>query len=116
MWPRISDTAVTVELTFDGDFDADAALTFTVETDAIANYNGPALTAEIPVAAEGALITEGPVTSRAEYLLEVSRDISLIHVPLKVTAVNGVPQTIESVGDLYDALGGAATVSPPHHP
>ena len=46
---RISDTEVTVELTFDGDFDTNATLTFTVEVDAIANYNGPALTAQISV-------------------------------------------------------------------
>ena len=46
---------------------------------------------------------------RIEYLL--STGISLIHVPLKVTAVDGVEQTIESVGDFYDALGGASTVN-----
>ena len=43
--------------------------------------------------------------------LAVPAGISLIHVPLKVTAVDGVAQTLESVGDLYDALGRAATVS-----
>jgi hypothetical protein len=36
--------------------------------------------------------------------------ISLIHIPLKVESVNGKPQTIESVSDLYTILGGAATV------
>ena len=46
-----------------------------------------------------------------EYLLSVPTGISLIHVPLKVTAVDGVGQTIESVADLYDALGGASSVS-----
>ena len=49
--------------------------------------------------------------SGREYLLSVPEGISLIHVPLKVTAVDGVAQTIESVADLYDALGGATTVS-----
>ena len=48
---RVSDTEVTVELTFDGDFDADATLTFTVGAEGIAGYNGEALTAEIPVTA-----------------------------------------------------------------
>ena len=47
----------------------------------------------------------------AEFLLSVPAGISLIHVPLKVTAVDGEPKTIESVGDLYDALGGANTVN-----
>ena len=49
--------------------------------------------------------------SGMEYLLSVPEGISLIHVPLKVTAVDGATKTIESVGDVYDALGGAVTVS-----
>ena len=36
---RVSDTEVTVELTFDGDFDTDATLTFTVSAEAVAGYN-----------------------------------------------------------------------------
>ena len=49
---RVSDTVVTVELTFDGtDFDTDATLTFTVGANAIAEYNGSPLTAQIAVAA-----------------------------------------------------------------
>ena len=61
---------------------------------------------------------EGVVTFRAisdtlptEYRLSIPAGISLIHVPLKVTAVNEMEQTIESVGDFYDALGGAGTVN-----
>ena len=46
-----------------------------------------------------------------EFDLSVPSGISLIHVPLKVTVVDGVPKTVESVGDLYDVLGGANTVS-----
>ncbi len=49
---RASDTKVTVTLTFSGDFDADGTLTFTVGADAIANYNGAALTAQLPVTAD----------------------------------------------------------------
>ena len=56
-----------------------------------------------------------PVTFTAvaeiEFNLSISSGISLIHVPLKVTAVDGVAKTIESIADLYDALGGAATVN-----
>ena len=48
---RKSDTKITVELEFDGDMEADGTLTFTVGSGAIANYNGPALTAELPVTA-----------------------------------------------------------------
>ena len=47
---RVSGTVVTVALTFSGDMDADGTLTFTVGTDAIANYSGAALTAQLPVA------------------------------------------------------------------
>ena len=95
---RISDTEVTVELTFDGDFDTNATLTFTVGPDAIANYNGPALTAQISVAA-------------IQQVLRAPSGISLIHVPLRVTAVDGAAKTIESVGAFYDALGGMNTVN-----
>ena len=62
---RVSDTEMTVELIFGGDFDTDATLTFTVEADAIADYNGNALTATLPVTAmQESLIasTEFPLT------------------------------------------------------
>ena len=48
---RISDTEAVVELTFNGDFDTDSTFTFTVSTEAIAGYNGQALTAQVPVTA-----------------------------------------------------------------
>ena len=60
---------------------------------------------------------EVPVTFRAiseiriKYLLSLSPGLSLIHVPLKVTAVDGTEQAIKSIADLYDALGGASTVN-----
>ncbi len=46
-----------------------------------------------------------------EYLLAIPAGISLIHIPLKVTTVDGVPKTITSVADLYDVLGGADNVN-----
>ena len=46
-----------------------------------------------------------------EYLLSIPAGISLIHVPLKVTTVDGVAGAIESIADLYDALGGEDTVN-----
>ena len=48
---RKSDTRITIQLEFDGDMEADGTLTFTVGSGAIANYNGPALTAQVPVTA-----------------------------------------------------------------
>ena len=61
---RVSDTVVTIELEFDGNIDTDATLTFTVGADAIANYNGPSLIAQIPVTAT--IEAEGPVTEDGE--------------------------------------------------
>ena len=46
-----------------------------------------------------------------EYLLLIPAGISLIHVPLKVNAVDGVEKTIESISDLYSALGGTSKVN-----
>lgn len=46
---RISATAVQVTLRFSGNIDSDTTLTFTVEASTIAEYDGPPLTAQIPV-------------------------------------------------------------------
>ena len=59
----------------------------------------------------GVTITPTAAGADVEYLLSVPTGISLIHVPLKVNAVDGVAKTIESVGDLYDVLGGTSTVN-----
>ena len=62
---RVSDTEVTVELTFAGNIDTDTPLIFTVGAAAIVDYNGAALTAEVPVTAmEESLVaaTESPLT------------------------------------------------------
>ena len=96
---RVSDTQVTVELTFDGtNFDTNSTITFTVGAGAIAGYDGAALTAQVPVTA-------------TVQVLRAPSGISLIHVPLRVNTVDGAAKTIESVGDLYDALGGMNTVN-----
>ena len=61
---RVSDTEVTVELAFDGDFDTDATLTFTVGADAITGYS-QGFTPQITVTAlEESLVasTEFPLT------------------------------------------------------
>ena len=67
---RVSDTEVSVALTFDGDFDTDATLTVTVGADAIAGYN-QAFTAEIPVTA----IQKSNATVSISPLVVVSPDI-----------------------------------------
>ena len=75
---RISDTEVTVELTFSGDFDTNATLTFTVEAGAIAGYAGPAFVDQIPVSAS----TESLVASTAAPLTESTLDESVVTLTL----------------------------------
>ena len=48
---RVSDTEVTIELEFNGNFQTDSRLIFTVGAGAIVGYSGSALTAEVPVTA-----------------------------------------------------------------
>ena len=75
---RVSDTEVTVELTFNGDFDTDATLTFTVEAGAIAGYGGSAFTAQIPVTGG----TESLVASTAAPLTEATLDENVVTLTL----------------------------------
>ena len=75
---RESDTEITVELEFNGNFDADAILTFTVGADAIAGYSGDALTATLPVTA----VTESVVASTAAPLTEATLDGSVVTLTL----------------------------------
>ena len=46
----------------------------------------------------------------SEYTLSIPAGISLVHVPLRVTEVDGVEQSIESISDLYEVLGGEDNV------
>ena len=77
---------------------------------------GPNLgTNTVSVSAAG---IQGKVTFRAisdnlptEFLWSIPAGISLIHVPLKVTAVGDAPKTIISISDLYEVLGGENNVT-----
>ena len=55
---------------------------------------------------ETPISTPEPATS-LEFDLSLPSGLNLIHIPLKVRAIDGMAQTIESVADLYTALGGA---------
>ena len=90
---RVSDTEVTVELTFEGDFDTDATLTFTVGAGAIAGYNGNALTAQVPVTA----MQESLVASTAS--------------PLTEATLHGSVVTLTLSGRSYAYRGGSVSVS-----
>ena len=69
---RKSDTVVTVSLTFNGDIDSDGTLTFTVGSGAIANYNGAALTATLPVSAGMESVTATTTSPLTEATLDGS--------------------------------------------
>ena len=66
---------------------------------------------EVGVEGIAETVTFHAVAKLLEFDFALPSGISLIHVPLKVTAVDEVPMTIESIADLYDALGGADTVN-----
>ena len=75
---RKSDTEITIKLEFDGNIDTDATLTFTVGAEAIASYNGPKATAQIPVTA----VTESVVATTTEPLAETTLDESVVTLTL----------------------------------
>ncbi len=66
----------------------------------------------VQVSVEGAseTVTFNAVALTSTFDLSLSSGLNLVHIPLRVNSVNGAARTIESVGDLYDALGGANTV------
>ena len=57
------------------------------------------------------MATFNAVAELLEFDLSLPASLSLIHIPLKVRAIDGMVGTIESVGALYAALGGADTVN-----
>jgi hypothetical protein len=75
---RVSDTKVTVELTFNGDIDSNGTLTFTVGADAIANYSGPALTDQVSVTA----LEETVVATTPQTLTEATLNGSVVTLTL----------------------------------
>ena len=102
-----NDTQITIELEFNGDFDTDAMLTFTVGADAIANYNGPSLTAEIRVTGG----QESVVASTAAPLTEATLNESVVTLTLS----GG--KFARSIFDIRDAVSvsGIRGVSMPWH-
>ena len=81
---RVSDTVVTIELTFKGNIEKDTILTFTLGADAIENYKGPALTAEIPVSASTEVEVNGElVASTAFPLTKTTLNGSIVKLTLQ---------------------------------
>ena len=73
--------------------------------------NAVSINTHIPTLQSRGVTVEFDSFESLQFDLSVPTGISLIHVPLKVTTVDGVPKTIEYIADLYDALGGADTVN-----
>ncbi len=75
---RESDTVVTVELTFDGNIDTDGILAVSVEAGAIAEYDGPPFSAQLPVSA----VTESIIASTPTPLTPETLDRSVVTLTL----------------------------------
>ena len=84
---RISDTEATVELAFNGDFDADTTLKLNIGTGAIAGYDGPAFTFQFPVAGGHESITASTAA------------------PLTEVTLNGSTVTLTLSGRFYESSG-----------
>ena len=67
-------------------------------------------TVEASVAGISSTVTFTAVAELLEFALSLPAGISLIHVPLNVTKVNGAEKTLKSISDLYDVLGGQSNV------
>ena len=68
-------------------------------------------TLEVSVEGVAETVTFNVIAELLKFDLSLPAGLSLIHIPLKVRAVDGMPTGIESVSDLYRALGGTDTVN-----
>ena len=122
--PTVGDGSVkfyAVTLTGTGEGDGTLALaTFKVlaETETTVRFErveiGDQMAQPLAIASvTGATINRAAPTADAdiEYLLSIPGGINLIHIPLKVTAIDGVARTIVSIADLYNAFGGTNAVN-----
>ena len=81
---RVSDTEITIELRFLSNITEDATLIFTVASSAIDRYNGPPLTAEIPVSATNEVEPTGElVASSAFPLTKATLNGSIVKLTLQ---------------------------------
>ena len=106
---RVSDTKITVELEFNGDFDADATLTFTVGADALLRYDGPVLIAQVPVTGG----KESIVATSLAPLTEATLDESVITLTLKGAKYE---RSIWKIRDAVTVSGIAGVTIPWHEP
>ena len=95
----LSDTTVTT------DPDGQAKTTLTLGTEP------GTVTVQAGVEGIAQTVTFNAIAELLEFNLSLSIGLNLIHLPLKVRAVDGMPTTIQSVSELYNALGGAEFVN-----
>ena len=99
---RVSDTEVTVGLNFNGNIDTDATLTFIVEADAIAGYNGNALIATLPVTA----VKESLEASTEALLTEATLHRSIITLTLSGRQFDDAEWVIEEAAVSVSGIDG----------
>ena len=87
------------------DANGQAEITLTLGSDPGMN------TVDFSVEGIAEIVTVNAVAKLLEFNLSLPAGFSLIHVPLKVRAIDGMEGAIESIADLYNALGGADTVN-----
>ena len=87
------------------DANGQAEITLTLGSDPGTN------TVDFSVEGIAEIVTVNAVAKLLEFDLFLPSGISMIHVPLRVRTVDGMAGAIESVADLYDALGGVDTVN-----
>ena len=68
-------------------------------------------TLDVSVEGVSQTVTFNVVAELLKFDLSLPAGLNLIHIPLKVRAVDGLSAEFQSVSDLYDALGGATTVN-----
>ena len=98
---RVSDTEATVELEFDGNISTNGTLTFSLRSDAIANYDGAALTSQISVRA----VTESVTASTAAPLTEATLDESVVTLTLSGRKFESRSSTIRSAVSVSGIAG-----------
>ena len=110
---KVDVNTVKIELAFEGDFNTDSTLIFTVTADAIVNYEGPALTAEVPVtcykgisASTTSVLTEATLNEGVVTLTlswgAYEADVATIRDAVMVSGINGVTIDAASVQRLSD--------------
>ena len=87
------------------DQDGQAKTTLTFGTEPSTN------TVQVSVEGIAQTVTFNTIAELLEFDLSLPIGLNLIHLPLRVRAVDGMPATIQSVSELYNQLGGADTVN-----